>query len=315
MSKKNGSRRKTHAVWEDENCSTSSASTIPEKIGTRIGSSQNVELDLFHVPSNIAMMAGGEGLVALEEKSRSSARKGNINRKKYSGLEDDDNIEEKITRSYSEEQGETHSNRSVNLQNYLSKDEGVNEDDFTHKWSEGGHEQQQKKFRKLVWPSRAETAKHNNGCWNKRIIILVSLFIVSLMAAVVAMGIVALKRNGISQSSEAEDGKVLSREYTLNQIIARISDSEALQTKGSPQYLAREWLIFANNLQLTPGANMTYTRISQRYALAVFYFSTGGEKSWSSNNWMWGEECEGLLAWEGISCTEDGHVRSLAFGE
>jgi len=62
-----------------------------------------------------------------------------------------------------------------------------------------------------------------------------------------------------------------------------------------------------------PEDDVTTEQVLQRYALAVFYFSTGASQMLQDRGWLGGDECdEG--SWIGVSCDESGHVRTLALG-
>mmetsp|Transcript_11641 Transcript_11641/g.17899 ORF Transcript_11641/g.17899 Transcript_11641/m.17899 type:complete len:793 (-) Transcript_11641:70-2448(-) len=102
-----------------------------------------------------------------------------------------------------------------------------------------------------------------------------------------------------------------SDETEINYIMA--DDSEV-----SPQYLAAEWLADYDLL----GQSIETAQGLQRYILAVFYFSTGGDSwvdcsrydrncltgfSWLSNK----TECQ----WDGVRCDEPGEVTRILIGE
>jgi Leucine rich repeat len=54
--------------------------------------------------------------------------------------------------------------------------------------------------------------------------------------------------------------------------LALLSDSQALATEGSPQYLAREWIDNVDGAVICPDLS----RIAQRYAAAVLYYGMDG---------------------------------------
>jgi Leucine-rich repeat (LRR) protein len=78
--------------------------------------------------------------------------------------------------------------------------------------------------------------------------------------------------------------------------------ASALLDEASPQYQAMLWLerdAQQNDFTLSNSEN----RISQRGALAIFYYSTGGKSQWASNtSWLDSSlsECE----WYGVTCAE-----------
>jgi hypothetical protein len=145
------------------------------------------------------------------------------------------------------------------------------------------------------------------GKRRKYLRVLVAVAIVVFALAVVA--IVFLIR-----SSQQDGGNSKTRESTIDSILENLSTSEALSTKDTPQYRARQWLIHQDELQLDPLGNATVADIAQRYSLATFYFSTGGDSNWSKNNWMKGDECAGEH-WNFLDCDDNGDVRALVFGK
>ena len=97
-----------------------------------------------------------------------------------------------------------------------------------------------------------------------------------------------------------------------------ISSPESLEDPNSPQYLAADWVAYTDEVQAAMGS----VKLTQRYILAVFYFSTGGD-NWEECNrllrscnigfrWLTGEKSECL--WHGIRCTEDQHVSNILIG-
>ena len=130
---------------------------------------------------------------------------------------------------------------------------------------------------------------------------------VTLAVLVLAMVAVAL----IVRSGEDPAGD---RQRAIDAIIKKASTEEALKTKDSPQFKARQWLLNKDTLALDPSMGAPDAQIIQRYSLATFYFSTGGDTTWKSNNWLEGGECdEGH--WDHIDCNENKEVRALAFGK
>eukprot|EP00544_Gedaniella_sp_CCMP2646_P011764 CAMPEP_0202482554 /NCGR_PEP_ID=MMETSP1361-20130828/1956_1 /ASSEMBLY_ACC=CAM_ASM_000849 /TAXON_ID=210615 /ORGANISM="Staurosira complex sp., Strain CCMP2646" /LENGTH=564 /DNA_ID=CAMNT_0049110493 /DNA_START=48 /DNA_END=1740 /DNA_ORIENTATION=- len=104
------------------------------------------------------------------------------------------------------------------------------------------------------------------------------------------------------------------RDQELVNIMSTISSSQSLSDPTSPQYMAKQWLIEEDPLQLTPSDFVSEGRILQRYALAVFYFATGGPESWDPNSWLQGQECAGQY-WIGLSCNDNDEVRAMAFDD
>mmetsp|Transcript_28612 Transcript_28612/g.34917 ORF Transcript_28612/g.34917 Transcript_28612/m.34917 type:complete len:477 (+) Transcript_28612:110-1540(+) len=100
-------------------------------------------------------------------------------------------------------------------------------------------------------------------------------------------------------------------------IFAPISSEESLKDKTTPQYLAMDWIVNRD------GANMTLRevdKIIERYALAVFYYSTQGESWKHQYNFLSDKDvCEWkgydpFNDWSGVqNCNERGKVISIEF--
>ena len=138
---------------------------------------------------------------------------------------------------------------------------------------------------------------------NKKYIIIGGIV---LLIVVIVIVVAVVASGGGDESS--------SREASLANIISTVSTDEALSDKGTPQFKAKDWLIGVDSLKLTPSETVSDQRILQRYALAVFYYATGGPDSWEANSWLTGDECSGQY-WTGISCDYGGQVRAMAFGK
>ena len=135
-----------------------------------------------------------------------------------------------------------------------------------------------------------------------------------IIAAIIAVSVTLSKSSGSNSTGTTDTDATLNpREKALLEIFQNVS-SEGLHDLESPQYKAREFIFHADPLNLTPSNSVSNDRIAQRYALAVFYFSTNGESTWAENNWLQGEECENLY-WTGISCNDNSEVRAISFGE
>ena len=96
-----------------------------------------------------------------------------------------------------------------------------------------------------------------------------------------------------------------------------MSTNVALNTAGTPQKLAVDWLLDEDTMQVCPGDK----KIVQRYVMALFYFSTAGS-SWleCSKNGLCSEgknfldgasECE----WGGLACNNDNCITQIVFGK
>jgi hypothetical protein len=143
-----------------------------------------------------------------------------------------------------------------------------------------------------------------------------SLFVIVLIVVVVA-SVMTSKRNGARGSGSLEDDAETGlnpREKAIIEILESASP-DSLHTLDSPQYKAKEFILYSDSLKLTPsGDSANHDRILQRFALAVFYYSTGGSEKWKENNWLLGDECSNLY-WTGISCNDEDKVRALSFGK
>jgi hypothetical protein len=143
---------------------------------------------------------------------------------------------------------------------------------------------------------------------HKKLIILGGIGVLLIVIVIVISVTVS------GRSNEQESASLPARDQALTNIMATVSSSESLSDPTSPQYKAKEWMISVDPLQLTPSETVTNQRILQRYALAVFYFATGGPESWDPNSWMTGDECSGQF-WIGLSCDDNDEVRAMAFGK
>jgi len=138
--------------------------------------------------------------------------------------------------------------------------------------------------------------------------VFVMLSVISLMLLI---GIAALSFVVFGGSGSSPLPILTARQEALHDIITVVSETKALADVTSSQYRAHQWLLYEDPLSLSPTNGIPKERIIQRYALAVFYFATGGGlQSWSINNWMKGDECRD--SWIGVGCTEDGVVRVLS---
>ena len=144
----------------------------------------------------------------------------------------------------------------------------------------------------------------------------------TIFVAIIAASVILAQRNTNSDKSNDAAGPSIEddaeahlspREKGLMDIFETVS-SEGLNNQESPQYKAKEWMFHSDLLKLTPSELVSDERVAQRYALAVFYYSTNGPVTWEENNWLQGDECSNLY-WTGISCNEDNQVRAIAFGK
>jgi len=151
-------------------------------------------------------------------------------------------------------------------------------------------------------------------------IVLASCCLVPLLlvAATVAVAVVVFGDKGNSNDLKGNDDNsspvLTQRQQFINNTVIAVSDADNLADKNSPQSRAFSWLMFDDTLWPNhPEDDLTTEQVLQRYALAVFYFSTGTSQLLQDRGWLGGDECdEG--SWIGISCDESGHVRTLALG-
>lgn len=132
------------------------------------------------------------------------------------------------------------------------------------------------------------------------------------------------------------------REVLINIFLRVVSNPADVDTPGSPQQLALDWMVNTDPLQVCPQDR----NLIQRYVMAVFYFSTRGDR-WtecsspplrtdfdttealaaeaaanaacnlqvagvnaSSDAWLTGgNECE----WGGVGCNEDNFITRIEF--
>lgn len=126
------------------------------------------------------------------------------------------------------------------------------------------------------------------------------------------------------------------RDLLIRILLNTVSDSNAVATEGTPQNQAANWLINQDTRFLCPES----PTLKSRYALAVFYYSTRGDRwlecsaptSFSdaavieaantactiqsfpdsgSDAWLTpGDECQ----WGGVVCNVDGNVEIINIG-
>ena len=148
----------------------------------------------------------------------------------------------------------------------------------------------------------------NNGSSGNRrrkqlwyILAFVSVLVV---AAIVVVAVLVAGGSG---------GQLTPEQQKLSEIAKSVSSQKDLQNSASPQYMAYNWLLdedtFYNDVD-----SMPRELVVQRYVLAVFYYATMGHQNWvATTNWLQGSEC--LDNWFGISCNDQGNVRTLKFGK
>jgi hypothetical protein len=142
--------------------------------------------------------------------------------------------------------------------------------------------------------------------------LLLGVTVVVLLVVVVAVALIILSASG-DDSKQGPRAVGNERRRALDAIIETSSPPEVLAVEGSPQFLAREWLLNVDELALDPTAGATDGQVIQRYSLAVLYFATGGSNSWGTNDWLAGGECE-ADHWDFLDCNDEKEVRSLVLG-
>ena len=112
------------------------------------------------------------------------------------------------------------------------------------------------------------------------------------------------------------------REASLLAIIDQISDPVLVDTPGTPQNVATDWLINVDGAQVCPEDS---TEVVNRYVLAVLYFSTDGDE-WtlcnaaSSPNPNLCQNAERFLSpasecsWFNVDCDFSGNILGVDLG-
>lgn len=108
-------------------------------------------------------------------------------------------------------------------------------------------------------------------------------------------------------------GGLTSQQQQLSTVAKSISSESDLQNPASAQATAYHWLVYEDTFY-KDATNIPKDWAAQRYVLAVFYHATMGPYEWEvATNWLEGSECLG--AWFGVACSDQGYVRTLAFGK
>jgi len=128
-----------------------------------------------------------------------------------------------------------------------------------------------------------------------------------------------------SETSESNTGSnqpTGEREKLIDKYLESLSHGQSSDI-GSPQFKAKNWLLFDDDLNLhlpysgdNWGDSEVARRIQQRFALATMYYSMGVGDGGLVKGWLEGDECRFVgdygRAWDGIDCNEDGNVRAIA---
>ena len=149
--------------------------------------------------------------------------------------------------------------------------------------------------------------------------VALALVAVILVGVVVAIGVVMFGGgdDGQSTGDGTTDGPpvLTNRQQMLHDIVKTVSNSGLFTITTTPQHNARKWLLFEDELWLSPEGEVSRERVIQRYVLAVFYYATAGPTAWEANNWLRGDECADGAFWDGIFCNDENKVITLAFGK
>jgi hypothetical protein len=153
-----------------------------------------------------------------------------------------------------------------------------------------------------------------------RVVYALMALSVLLMAAIIGVAVVIFRGGSRGGSNNSSSSSKSSREQALDAILLQLSSADALMNTNTPQYQAREWLLYKDTLWTPPAPAVSSDRIQQRYILGVLYYATAGPTQWATNNnWMTGDECDassgGNGFWVGIDCNSYGQVRAMAFGK
>lgn len=143
------------------------------------------------------------------------------------------------------------------------------------------------------------------------------------IAAIVVVSVIAPSNSAPSTVTSSAVGDspstpALSREESFTRLLTNISSQDALQTSGSPQAKALDWLVTYDAAQLDPTSE-NEQEVQERYILAVFYYTLGGADWFDSFYFLsqnhvcnWKNNDFGL----GVSCDDDGKtVTGFKFGE
>ena len=135
--------------------------------------------------------------------------------------------------------------------------------------------------------------------------LVVQIFLLICLVGLCIVVLFALVKKDKTGAQEALDV----HQERIHNIISKITDPKILSDPSSPQFKARQWILFRVH-----SIETDHARIIQRYALACFYYATGGEIWAKGTNWLDGSECEDG-AWNGLNCSPTGDIRALVFGK
>lgn len=138
------------------------------------------------------------------------------------------------------------------------------------------------------------------SCWIKALAAV-------MVIAGIAVGIaIPLTSSNGDDTDSFTDEQVDTRKEQLLAVLTPVSSESQLLSETSPQYAALMWM--ASQDSMSPIENESRTPretefMIQRYALAVFYYSTMGDNWFASDGWLDGqrEEC----TWEYLDCVNE----------
>jgi hypothetical protein len=135
--------------------------------------------------------------------------------------------------------------------------------------------------------------------------------LVVLVTLLIAIGLLSF-----SLANKPKPGDPLTMEQQeIHNILSRVTGEKPLTEQGTPQNVARDWLLYKDNFVWDIESE---EGIIQRFTLASFYFATGGgDNTWVENNWLIGPECgdENKDVWFGVNCNLDGDIRSIVLDD
>jgi hypothetical protein len=135
--------------------------------------------------------------------------------------------------------------------------------------------------------------------------------LVILVTLITAIGLLSF-----SLANKPKPGDPLTKEQQeIQNILSRVTGEKPLTEQGTPQNVARNWLLYKDNVVWDIESE---EGIIQRFTLASLYFATGGgDNTWVENNWLTGPECgdENNDVWFGINCNPDGDIRSIVLDD
>jgi len=123
----------------------------------------------------------------------------------------------------------------------------------------------------------------------KRLKKQLAVFGLLIVTAVIAMAILVPRHFRRKQVVFVDGGKEVAapsvsptmsptdwRHYSIMEMLMPIAP--LVRVRNSPQYLAKNWIVYDDPLQLSTSSLGSTEALIQRFVLAVFYFATGGEE-------------------------------------